>query len=133
VSIFNLRCVVGIDVIAMEAPADNLARIKVGTSAFAMGSRRVQVSRKLDLDRPFGRWLVRRRLPLLVFVLRALTEFHGAVAMVIAVHGQPADAFAVFPAFEAVPRHVAGVKVRVFVFDNVEFRHEPLLKPSLFG
>jgi hypothetical protein len=48
--------------------------------------------------------------------------------MVVAVHGLTANTFAVLPALEVVPAHIAEMLMRAFVvqiFDTVGFRHEP--------
>jgi len=61
-------------------------------------------------------------------MLWAGAKLDRAVAVVIAVHREPADAFAFLCALVAVPAHVAEMLMRAFVgqiFDNVRFRDEP--------
>ena len=60
--------------------------------------------------------------------LWAGTKFDRAIAVIVAIHREPADALAVLSAFVAVPAHVAEMLMRDFVlqiFDSVGFRDEP--------
>ena len=97
---FNFWAVVHIDVVAMEAPADDLARFGFYTSAFAMGA----------LPQPLGKrgvGLGRHRFryaPLLLgCVLGARTKLDGAIAVVVSFHQETADALAISRALPIVP------------------------------
>jgi hypothetical protein len=83
-----------IDVITPEAPTDDLTRIRVGASALAMQRNHgsPQVSRKLDLHHSFGQCLFCR-----VFFW-AISNLNGAIAVVVAIHRQVADAYTVLMA-----------------------------------
>jgi hypothetical protein len=105
---FNFWAVVHIDVVAMEAPADDLARFGFDTSAFAMGA----------LPQPLGKRSVRFgrhrfcNAPLLLgCVLGARTKLDWAIAVVVSFHGQTTAAFAVPTALPVVPGEIAIMAV----------------------
>ena len=67
-------------------------------------------------------------------MLWAGTKFDRAAAVIMAVHREPADAFAFFSAVVAVPRHVAEMLMRgivVKIVDSVRFRDEPPIYASV--
>ncbi len=109
---FDLGAVVRIHVVALDAPADYFAGFGFGASAFAMWQRRLPL-----VTQAVGAFLLLRthrfRDPalLLGLVLRARAKLDGALAVVVALHGQAADAFAVFAALPIVPLGVAIMSV----------------------
>ena len=126
VFILNLGRVVHIYVITMEAPADDFAEVDLRAPAFAIGSRMPPASgRQLDLDCTL---LLGHLLLLMALVVWAGTKFDRAIAVVISIHRQATDAFALLPALVAVTAHIAKMLMRGFVaqiFDSVGFRNEP--------
>ena len=66
-------------------------------------------------------------------MLRASAKLDRTVAVVVTVHREPADAFAIFCALVVVPRHIAEMLMRELamqIFDNVRFRDEPPIHAS---
>jgi hypothetical protein len=100
-----------IDVITPEAPTDDLTRIRVGASALAMQRNHgsPQVSRKLDLHHSFGQCLFCR-----VFFW-AISNLNGAIAVVVAIHRQVADAYTVLMALIHMPTRTAPMLMREFL------------------
>jgi hypothetical protein len=123
VSIFNLGGVVRVDVITMEAPADNLAEVGIRTTALAVGRCCLLLLVKgLDLGLLLGHRL-RHAALLFGFVLRARPKLYRAVGVVIAVHRKAANANAVLCTLVVISLHLTPMLMRVFVriFGNVEF------------
>jgi hypothetical protein len=97
----------------MKAPTDDLARFGLGTSAFAMGQRRLPLAAPLDEPTVIGlgRYRFRHASFLLCGVLGASAKLDRAFAVVISFHRVTADALAVFAALPIVPRKIAIVTV----------------------
>jgi hypothetical protein len=105
---FNFWAVVHIDVVAMEAPADDLARFGFDTSAFAMGALPQPLGKR---SVGFGRHRFCNAPLLLGCVLGARTKFDWAIAVVVSFHGQTTAAFAVPTALPVVPGIIAIMAV----------------------
>jgi hypothetical protein len=72
-----------------------------------------EVSREVDFDLPFGQGLSRAGLVLRRLMLRTRAKLHGAFGMVVALHRQTANAFAVLVALPIVAGD--GTKVSMHV------------------
>ena len=112
VQVFDLWVVLHVDVVAMKAPADDLARFGLDASAFAMGQRRLPLAAVLD-GRSVGLGSHRfRNAPFLLgCVLGASAKLDWAVAVVVSFHGKTAYAPAVPAALPIVPSEIAVMRV----------------------
>lgn len=105
---FDLGAVAHVHMVAMEAPPDDAAEFGCDTSAFAMGPLVPSLDeRSVGL----GRHSLRYAPLLLGCVLGASAKLDGAVAVVVSLHGETADAFAVLAALPVMPSEVAVVAV----------------------
>jgi hypothetical protein len=111
VAVLDFWAVVHIHVVAMKAPADDLARFGFGAFAFAMGQRRLPLAAPLDEPAVsgLGRQRFRHAPCLLGCVLGAGAKLDGAHIVVVSFHGKTTDALAVSAALPVVPRKIAIV------------------------
>jgi hypothetical protein len=112
VAIFDLPAITDIHMVAMKAPANDLARFGLGASAFAMGQRRLPLVRLLDeRSVTLGRHRFCDASFLFGCVLGTRAKFDRAVAVVVSFHRQTADTVAVFDALPIVPGEIAEMSV----------------------
>ena len=108
----DLWAVVRIHVVAMKAPANDLARFGLGASAFAMGQRRVPLVTLLgERSVRLGRHRFRDSSFLFGCVLGTRAKFDRAIAVVLSFHRQTADTVALFAALPIVPGEIAEMSV----------------------
>jgi hypothetical protein len=107
VAIFNFWVVLRISVIAPETEADDSC-FGFGATALATGAfmpfldeRRVGLGSYRFSNTPF----------LLGCVLCASAKFDGTLAVVVSLHGETADAFAIFGALPVMPGEIAVVSM----------------------
>jgi hypothetical protein len=100
-AVFDCGCIFPIHMIAMQTPADNSVEVDLGAPALAVGRCCVLL---LGKEIYFGHHLRHA-------VLGARPKLHRAIAVVIVVHGQTADAEAVSAAFVLVPLYLAPMPI----------------------
>jgi hypothetical protein len=107
VAIFVFRAVLNIAVATPQAPADDCAGIGVGATALAMEAWLLSaLAQAGEVDLYCGGLDCRHLLLRFVFVFGTRTKLNRAIAVVVALHRETADAFAVSAAFEVVPGDV---------------------------
>jgi hypothetical protein len=113
VAVFDFSAIVLIHMVAMKAPADDLARFGFGASAFAMRQRRLALAAPLDKPAVIGLGSQRfRHAPFLLgCVLRTRTKLDSAIAVVVSFHQETTDALAVSDALPIVPSEIAVMTV----------------------
>ena len=120
---FDSGAVVGINVVAPKAKAYGSAGGEVGAAALAVGRRLLALfgqDAEVDL---YCTGLDFRRQAILLSMFDTRTKLNRAIAMVVALHGQPADATAGFvAAFVFMPCHVTPVLVHQFSSELVAWR-----------
>jgi hypothetical protein len=111
VLILNHRAPFRVHVVAPKAPTDDLACVDVFTTAMAMGYGPVRFIKHRLMQSAIVRHGFEYSGFVLGIVLGAWTEFHRTIAMVVPLHGQTTDAFAVVTALPIVPCDFAKVFV----------------------
>jgi len=110
--VLKLRAPVCIHVVAMQAPADHVAGSVAGAPALAVGSYRLPL---LELANELGVRAASSRIRYAALklggVLGTGAKLNGALAVVVALHREAANAFAVFAALPIVPLGIAKVPV----------------------
>jgi hypothetical protein len=108
VLVFNLGVVLNIAVVTPQAPADNCAGIGVGAPALAMETRLLALFAQAgEVDLYCGGLDCRHLSLRFVFVFGAGAKFNRAIAVIIALHRETADAVATVAALPIVARNIA--------------------------
>jgi hypothetical protein len=104
--ILDLRAVIYIHMVAMKAPADDVAEFGFGATAFATGPLLPSPDeRRVGL----GRHSLRNASLLLGCVLGAGAKLDWAIGVVVPLHGKTAAAFAIFATLPVMPSPIAPV------------------------
>jgi hypothetical protein len=108
VVVFDFRAVLNIAVATPQAPADDCAGIDVGAPALAMEAWLLSLLAQAgEVDLYCGGLDCRHLWLRCVFVLWARAKLDRAIAVVVVLHRETADAFTVVAAFEVVTSNTA--------------------------
>lgn len=112
-----------IHVVAMKAPADDVAEFGFGATAFATGAFMPFLDER-RVGR--GRHCLGNTLLLLGCVLWASAKLEGAFAVVVSLHGKTTDALAVSGALPVVPSKIAIVAMAHLAPSLLLMRLQPI-------